>query len=189
MSVEQSGICPTAKDANIGISLRPATHADILTIRTIASAAWPVAFGHLVSEEFLRHELNREYSDEALIIQMEEQGHRFILAEQAGSSSAIGFVSYAIQEGANDAGARVATVHKLYLLPNLKGKGYGATLLNAAIVAAADAGSLRIELSVNRQNPAVKFYEKLGFSIVCESDIEVGPGFVRNDYLMAKPLT
>jgi diamine N-acetyltransferase len=190
MSLEQPEL---KKEAPVTpLRIRPATEADIVGIRAIAEAAWPVAFGSIVSADFLRHELNREYSDAALHHQMQELGHRFLMAEQptdANGVLTVGFVSYGFQdelEGPET--TQVATVYKLYLMPQLKGKGHGATLLNAAVAAARQAGCARIELSVNRQNPAIRFYQRQGFSIVCERDIEVGPGFVRSDYLMAKAL-
>jgi GNAT superfamily N-acetyltransferase len=168
------------------IQLRLATVADCPQIRHIAEEAWPVAFGAIISEEFLRHELTREYSDAALLAQMQEEGHRFLLAESA-QGEVLGFISYSLRTA--DGEPPVATVHKLYLRPQLKGKGYGGLLLNAVVDAARQMGAICVELSASRRTSAVQFYQHQGFSIVCELDMEVGPGFVRQGYLMSKPLT
>ena len=42
----------------------------------------------------------------------------------------------------------------------------------------------RIELNVNRNNPAVGFYRNQGFSIIRQGDFPIGNGFYMNDYIM-----
>jgi ribosomal protein S18 acetylase RimI-like enzyme len=37
---------------------------------------------------------------------------------------------------------------------------------------------------VNRENKAIGFYNKLGFTIIAEEDIPIGNGFFMNDYVM-----
>jgi ribosomal protein S18 acetylase RimI-like enzyme len=39
-------------------------------------------------------------------------------------------------------------------------------------------------LNVNRFNPAVSFYEKYGFRTVKEEVIDIGNGFVMDDFVM-----
>ena len=41
-----------------------------------------------------------------------------------------------------------------------------------------------LRLGVNRLNPALKFYERLGFAIIKEEKTEIGNGFVMDDYIM-----
>ena len=41
-----------------------------------------------------------------------------------------------------------------------------------------------LELNVNRENKAIGFYKKLGFTIIAEEDIPIGNGFFMNDYVM-----
>jgi ribosomal protein S18 acetylase RimI-like enzyme len=42
----------------------------------------------------------------------------------------------------------------------------------------------RVELNVNRNNPAVGFYRHLGLDILREGDFHIGNGFYMNDYIM-----
>jgi ribosomal protein S18 acetylase RimI-like enzyme len=37
---------------------------------------------------------------------------------------------------------------------------------------------------VNRHNRALHFYEKQGFKIIREEDIDIGSGYFMNDYVM-----
>ena len=45
-------------------------------------------------------------------------------------------------------------------------------------------GAKALQLNVNRYNSAVHFYEKQGFKIIREEDIDIGEGFFMNDYVM-----
>jgi ribosomal protein S18 acetylase RimI-like enzyme len=49
-------------------------------------------------------------------------------------------------------------------------------------------GGKRLELNVNRYNKARQFYEKLGFTVIKEEDIDIGEGFFMNDYVMARSI-
>ena len=44
-------------------------------------------------------------------------------------------------------------------------------------------------LNVNRYNKATDFYIKLGFEISYEEDIDIGNGFLMEDYVMKKRLS
>jgi len=44
-----------------------------------------------------------------------------------------------------------------------------------------------LELNVNRNNPAKGFYKKMGYAVVYEEDISIGPYWM-NDYVMRKDL-
>jgi predicted lactoylglutathione lyase len=45
-----------------------------------------------------------------------------------------------------------------------------------------------LHLNVNKQNPAVQFYVKCGFEIEKEVVLDIGNGFVMDDYIMVLPL-
>ena len=50
-------------------------------------------------------------------------------------------------------------------------------------------GATVLQLNVNRHNTAKSFYEKLGFAVIKEEDIDIGSGYFMNDYIMEKRLT
>jgi ribosomal protein S18 acetylase RimI-like enzyme len=50
------------------------------------------------------------------------------------------------------------------LLPEYRGKGVGTTLLHD-VLAEADASGKRVTIHVERLNPALRLYERLGFSV------------------------
>jgi ribosomal protein S18 acetylase RimI-like enzyme len=148
------------------------------TIRDIAYTTWPVTYGDIVPAAQLQYMLELFYSDEALIVQMEEKGHQFILVREG--ELVLGFASY--EHGYLN--TNTTRLHKIYLLPESQGKGAGKLLIDSVVKAATENQSDAVSLNVNRFNKAVSFYQKMGFEIVGEEDVELDHGYLMEDYKM-----
>ena len=72
---------------------------------------------------------------------------------------------------------------KFYLYKDARGKGYSRKMLDFVIAETQKIGLKAIELNVNRNNPAVYVYEKLGFQIVRTEKNDIGSGFFMDDYV------
>jgi ribosomal protein S18 acetylase RimI-like enzyme len=72
------------------------------------------------------------------------------------------------------------------VLPNQQQKGIGKLLLEAIYSEIRKNGAGSIELNVNRFNNALAFYQKLGYEILKEEDIDIGKGYFMNDYILFK---
>jgi GNAT superfamily N-acetyltransferase len=163
------------------IQIRQADEADFPVIRQIAYDTWPDTYGAILSEAQLRFMLDSFYSESALR-QNKEKGHQFLLVEEEGN--ALGFASY---EHAY-LGENVTRLHKLYMLPESQGKGAGKLLIATVEEKARENNSEKIALNVNRFNKAQHFYLKNGYVIAGEEDIEIGHGYLMQDYKMEKNL-
>ena len=62
--------------------------------------------------------------------------------------------------------------------------GAGKALLTAVKAYAKENGGKQLILQVNKQNPAIDFYKRQGFSILSENIFELAHGFVMDDYIM-----
>lgn len=162
------------------IYIRSASEEDIPTIRQLAQLTWPEAYRAILSEEQLTYMLDNFYALESLLEQMQD-GHRFFLALEG--SFAIGFASWSVTEK-----SETAKLHKLYVLPEMQGKKVGHRLLETVASAASSIGMRILTLNVNRHNQAKDFYERNGFSIVGEEDIDIGQSYYMNDYVMEREL-
>jgi ribosomal protein S18 acetylase RimI-like enzyme len=81
-------------------------------------------------------------------------------------------------------------LHKLYLLPELQGRGLGSRLLQHCEQEVRAAGAHRLILSVNKRNAkAIAVYQRNGFVIAESVVTDIGGGFVMDDFIMAKELT
>jgi ribosomal protein S18 acetylase RimI-like enzyme len=163
------------------INIRTAGPTDIATIQQLASVTWAEAYKEILSPAQMQYMLDKFYSTDSLHQQMTEQQHRFILANDG--AEAVAFAAYSPKSPTEPT---VFRLHKIYIHPNQQGKGTGKGLLEYIYndIIAQDATAL--ELNVNRHNRARSFYEKMGFAIIKEEDIDIGEGYWMNDYVMSK---
>lgn len=170
------------------IDIRQATTEDIPIIREMAAIVFPATYREILSPEQLDYMMEWMYSEQSLIRQMSE-GHRFFIASsntKACTATPCGYMSI---EGLH--------LQKLYVLPDHQGHGIGKALFNHAVreatqkakgTIATSSESLRLELNVNRNNPAVGFYTRQGMKILRQGDFPIGGGFYMNDYIMGLDL-
>jgi N-acetylglutamate synthase-like GNAT family acetyltransferase len=123
----------------------------------------------------LNYMLDMMYSDDSLLNQM-NNGHQFYIAEH--DNDAIGFAS--VSKEANNA----CKLNKLYVLPKAQKTGAGKALLHKAIEYATALGANCLYLQVNKQNNAQQFYSKHGFTIREAAVLEIGGGYIMDDYIM-----
>ncbi|MTH14629.1 GNAT family N-acetyltransferase [Flavobacterium sp. LC2016-01] len=153
---------------------------DIAKIQEIANITWPITYGEILTTEQLDYMLNLIYSDEALSKQIQNKEQLFYLISD--SESIIGFIG--IEH--NYKNTAVTKIHKIYLLPETQGKGYGKIVFETIEKLASENNSKELLLNVNRFNAALNFYKKLGFEIKETVDIEIGNGYLMEDYVMGK---
>jgi GNAT superfamily N-acetyltransferase len=151
----------------------------IPVIREIAAITWPVAFGEILSGAQLAYMMEMMYSQSALEKQLQE-GHEFYLFLE--NDRALGFMGIE----SNYMNQNQLKIHKLYILPSEQGKGIGEQLIHFAEKRCLEDQISKLTLNVNRYNKALRFYEKLGFKNVKSEDIEIGNGYLMEDFVMEK---
>ncbi len=77
---------------------------------------------------------------------------------------------------------------KLYLQKESRGKGYAREMLDFIIRQAKEKKREKVTLNVNRFNPTIKIYEKMGFVQVREEKIDIGGGYYMDDYVYSLQL-
>lgn len=164
------------------MEIREAGETDIPMIKNLAEIIWPEAYGEILSAEQLRYMLDLIYSESALKKQMND-GHKFIIALKDGIE--IGFASFS-RKSQQELG--VFRLHKIYVLPRQHAQGAGSFMLNYISKESIKTGGKQLELNVNKYNIAKQFYEKKGFTVSKEEVIDIGNGYVMDDYVMVKDL-
>ncbi len=151
-------------------------------IKAIADEVWPKTFGDILSPAQIVYMMDMMYSEEAIKQQMNEWNHHYLLAKEGDDY--LGYVSY--ETGYK--GKPWTKVHKIYVLSTSQGKGVGRFLIDAVSAIAKEKGDTELSLNVNRYNKAIEFYKKVGFGIIGNEDIDIGNGFLMEDYIMNKKL-
>ena len=169
------------------ITIRPATAGDIPAIHAMAEVVFRKTYGEILSPEQMEFMMDWMYSEQNLARQMDE-GNRFFLAE-GPECEPLGYVSFR-RDGTTDDGRERFHLEKLYVMPAAQGTGLGRVLFGRIVeeVRSLSAHAPRLELNVNRYNPAVSFYEHLGMHRDRSGDFPIGHGFYMNDYIMALDL-
>jgi RsiW-degrading membrane proteinase PrsW (M82 family)/ribosomal protein S18 acetylase RimI-like enzyme len=161
------------------MSIRKAYPHDIPLIRDLTYKIWPATYSNILSKEQIDYMMNLMYSEKSLQEQM-QQNHEFALIYDGVEP--IGFASFSL------IAPKVFKLHKIYVLPSQQGRGTGRFAIEQLVKAMKSKGATALLLNVNRQNNAKEFYEKIGFAVVKEEDIDIGNGYFMNDYVMERKL-
>ena len=149
----------------------------ISLIQELTMQVWPQTYAAVLSEEQIGYMLNKMYSHEALIEQM-QSGHQFIIAYY--NQQPVGFASYGSTDLTDE-----YKLHKLYVITTIQKTGAGKGLLWYVMDEVKKLNGHHLMLQVNRHNEnAISFYQKMGFQFEMEADFEIGNGFYMNDYVM-----
>ena len=163
------------------LSIKVASIEDIPAIVKIAYDTWFVTYQDVISQAQIEYMFGEMYTPESIYKQMDFYKHAFLILYQA--EMPIGFASYGkLEEPIN-----TYKLHKLYLLPIEQNKGFGRMLLNEVEKQVAALGADHLQLNVNRKNPALSFYEKLGYEIIETVDIPFAE-FWLNDFILSKKI-
>jgi GNAT superfamily N-acetyltransferase len=150
-------------------------------VRNIAHGTWPSTFKNILSSAQIQYMLNWMYDLETLL-QQYQNGQQFYAIKENEK-----FLGFAVIE-LNHPKEGKCKLHKLYVLPDQQGKGYGKLLLDCVVETAIGEKMQGLILNVNRYNTSVNFYKHYGFTILKEEVIDIGNGFIMDDYIMALDL-
>jgi ribosomal protein S18 acetylase RimI-like enzyme len=162
------------------LNIRNASIDDIALIRELTFNTWPQTYRFILSEDQIAYMLEMMYSKESLERQF-RSGNSFLICYDEGQP--VGFASW------SEILPRVFKLHKIYVLPSIQGKGVGRYMIDHVIDEIKKKSAITLELNVNRYNPAKLFYERLGFEVIRNEDIDIGNGYFMNDHVMRYNLT
>ena len=160
-------------------AIREIRRDDVPNVSALAARVWRKHYvPAIVSAEQIDYMIPRSCSEAAILKHMDEKKQRGWLAHDGEH-----LAGYVVVEPKENA---AWFIDKLYVDDTRQRKGIGAALLQH-IISALRPGELR--LRVNRKNfTAINFYFTHGFSIYALDVLDIGSGFVMDDFLMKKVL-
>lgn len=159
--------------------LQKADYNEISLIQEIARKSWEVAYHDILSQAQMDYMLENMYSYNEITANLKNPNYYYFLIIDEISNSAEGFVGFE-----NHYEDETTKLHRIYLTPESKGKGFGKMALQFLKQQIEEAGDKRIILNVNKENSARQFYESQGFKVYDEGVFDIGNGYVMDDYLM-----
>ncbi len=164
------------------IRIVAAAEADLPRVAELAGVIWRKHYPGIITPEQIEYMLGLGYSREAL--------RRFIVEEGAGLDLAYvanrlaGFAAYYRADSHDE-----LKLDKLYVHQDYHGRGVGSRLIARVEAMATTQGRPTLILNVNKHNAlAIRAYERNGFAVRESVVVDIGGGFLMDDYVMAKRL-
>ena len=151
-------------------------------VQRLAGVIWREHYPGIISAAQIEYMLARGYALEALAGFLGGADRGLELATVDGELA--GFAAWYVADD-----PATAKLDKLYVLPARQRLGLGGRLIARVEAQARGAGAATLILNVNKHNvQAIRAYEKHGFAIREAVVVDIGQGYVMDDYVMAKRL-
>lgn len=148
-------------------------------IETLARHIWTAHYTPIIGPEQVAYMLEKFQSKQAMLAQIGEGYQYYTLRYE---EELAGYLS--IQPR-----GEVLFLSKIYLHAHFRGKGLGRKGLDFVEETARKWGKKSIKLTVNKHNTeSIAAYEKCGFRKVESVVMDIGGGFVMDDFVMEKNL-
>lgn len=173
---------PELAGASGSVSLRPLRSSDFRELATLASRIWRAHYPGIISHSQIDYMLAARFSDAALQLYLDSDQRWFDVL--ARGDTLVGYCSHALGDTPVE-----LKLEQLYLAPEQQRQGLGGLMLDHVEARARALGRDTLSLTVNKANArALELYRARGFRVRAELRIDIGAGYVMDDYLMAKPV-
>lgn len=153
-------------------TIRPTCDDDAEGLSALAHRIWHQHYPGIITVEQIDYMLGLWYTPDFLRQQIADPKRLFLVAEKA--NTLCGYIAASEQAG-------YTFIHKLYIADECRGQGLGQALLNAL------PKDRPFKLRVNRHNTgSIRFYQKYGFRIDAEDTLDIGNGYIMDDFIMVK---
>ncbi|PHR69409.1 MAG: GNAT family N-acetyltransferase [Lutibacter sp.] len=154
-------------------------NSDFKLITELASIIWKEHYTPIIGIEQVEYMLEKFQSVSAIKKQIEEGAKYFMISHE---DSAVGYLSVSKKENS-------LFLSKIYILSSSRGKRIGKTAMQFIENLAKEKQCNSISLTVNKYNTnSIKAYEKMGFKNIEELIMDIGNGYVMDDYKMKKKI-
>lgn len=147
---------------------------DFATIERLAHEIWQQYYVPIIGEKQVAYMIKKFYCREALAAQHTE-GQQFLMIYIDEKPS--GYIGISRQQGGQ------YFLHKFYLDTKLHRKGVGSEIFKLLTAAYPDSKSIRLQVNINNFK-SINFYFKCGFLIEKRYVLDIGEGYVMDDYIM-----
>jgi ribosomal protein S18 acetylase RimI-like enzyme len=150
---------------------------DIQTVAHLAHKIWNQHYVPIIGQQQVDYMLGKFQDAEAIKHQMENDYEYFIIYHQKNPCGYLALVPNTVD--------KKMMVSKIYVDSDFRNLKLGSQLLDFSIEEAKNRAFKSIWLTVNKNNrKSIEWYQNKGFSIKENIKIDIGNGFVMDDYLM-----
>lgn len=163
------------------ITLRPVTSAAQIEVTAqLADAIWNECYSQQLSRGQIRYMVEKFQSAPAITDQIENQSFLYYLFEVDGNNA--GYIGLQPKDGR-------LLLSKLYILASYRGQGYLPLFFGFIDSVARRQNCDVVWMTANKYNDrAVTAYKKMGFTVAREQVVDIGQGFVMDDFVFERPV-
>jgi len=144
----------------------------------VAHGIWHEYYPTLLPREQIDYMVERFHSPATLACQIADEGYRFFLVME--NDEIAGYLGLKLE-------ANQLFISKAYLRKEHRGKGYFSQMLAFTENLAREHGLGTLYLMVNKENASsIAVYQKKGFFVARKQVIDIGHGYVMDDFVMEK---
>ena len=148
-------------------------------LEQFAGDIWRDHYTPIIGEEQVEYMLGKFQSEAAMQAQLQSGYHYYTLWD---GGELCGYFAYELREDS-------LFISKLYVHASRRGRGLGRVALDFLVAEAKNHQRPKFSLTVNKYNSnSIAAYEKMGFYKAESIVIDIGAGFVMDDFLMEKTL-
>ncbi|WP_374683291.1 GNAT family N-acetyltransferase [Accumulibacter sp.] len=164
------------------IVISPLAAADVEAVAALARRVWQHTYLGIISQEQIDYMLDQRYRAQRV---KEELGMATVWWDQLSVDGKLaGFVSCLLTGTPGE-----MKLDKLYVDPQRQRLGIGRRLVDRVVARALENACETLVLAVNKGNSnAIAAYRKQGFSVRDSVSVDIGGGFVMDDFIMARSL-
>lgn len=156
------------------------TSEEFALIAKMAEEIWHQHYASIIGSAQIEYMLKNFQTAEKIALSLQNKNCEYYIIKKDNLPCGYFAVEYKEQE---------LFLSKFYLMESVRGKGLGRETLNYIEILAKNHDLNKINLTVNKSNPTVALYEKMGFYKKCSICTDVGGGFFMDDYIMEKDLS
>jgi diamine N-acetyltransferase len=157
------------------------TAEQISTLAALAREIWYEYYVPLIGQAQVDYMVSKFQNAPAIREQIQE-GYEYFLVQRAGE-----IMGYCGVQAQPEQGQLLLS--KLYVHRDARGSGTGRRCMEFIEHFARRRGLGLLWLTVYKRNPAVKAYQRMGFRIAAPIVIDIGGGYLMDDFRMEKSLT
>lgn len=155
-----------------------ANHDSAKRVATIAAPIWREHYESIIGMEQIDYMLNKFQSEDAIQQQIAD-GYVYTIVTWENKDA--GYIATQIRD-------ETLFISKFYLNKSFRGLGLAKSMLQYINTTAENNHCKKLELTVNKDNPAYEIYLKLGFENVESIVMDIGNNYVMDDYRMVKKI-
>ncbi len=164
------------------VLISPVTAADVGPVIALARLVWQQTYPGIISQEQIDYMLGQRYDPQRLLDELTVPQVWWDKATIGGQLA--GFSSCLLTAAGSE-----MKLDKLYVDPQRQRLGGGGRLIEHVTYRAVASGCTTLILSVNKRNErAIAAYVKHGFVVRESVCVDIGDGFVMDDFIMARTL-